>query len=295
MNLSRAKVYFDGSHWIAIPHTERKFQPRRIAAPPPEDAEKIKEFEEAFKEVRKGKRETRKKAILEEVSSLFSTKEDAEQFVEKHFDRLSRNRWERCKRMKRRAYLYPWDYFATFTYDDKKHTEESFRKQLMNCLYHLANRKKWRYMGVWERGEIGQRLHFHALICVPKGTMPGTLEQHQDYSTKRKQWENTLQSSFFNDRFGRSDFDAIEHERQVADSVGYMLKYITKSDEKVVYSRGLKTYMVSDILDDDILCKIGDEDQGYRYILSPDFTCISDGQIMGKVSFDVIDKMPKAN
>lgn len=53
--------------------------------------------------------------------------------------------------------------------------------------------------------------------------------------------------------------------------------------------------MVSDILDDDILCKMGDENQGYRYILSPDFTCISDGQIMGKVSFDVIDKMPKAN
>lgn len=116
MNLLRAKVYFDGGHWIAIPHTERKFQPRRIAVSPPEDTEKIKEFEEAFNEVRKGKRETRKKAILEEVSSLFSTKEDAVQFVEKHFDRLSRNRWERCKRMKRRAYLYPWDYFATVTY-----------------------------------------------------------------------------------------------------------------------------------------------------------------------------------
>ena len=150
-------------------------------------------------------------------------------------------------------------------------------------------------MGVWERGEIGQRLHFHALICVPKGTMPGTSEQHRDYSTKRKQWENTVQNSFFNDRFGRSDFDAIKHERQVADSVGYMLKYITKNDEKIIYSRGLKTYFVSDVLDKDIICRMGDEEHGFKYILAPNFTCISDGEIMGTVSPEVIEKMPKAN
>ena len=74
-----------------------------------------------------------------------------------------------------------------------------------------------------------------------------------------------------------------------------MLKYISKNDEKVVYSRGLKTYTVSDVLDSDILCKMGDEEHGFKYILARDFTCMVDGEIMGKVSPEVIERMPKAN
>ena len=74
-----------------------------------------------------------------------------------------------------------------------------------------------------------------------------------------------------------------------------MLKYISKNDEKVVYSRGLKTYIVSDVLDEEILCKMGDEEHGYKYILAQDFTCMIEGEIMGKVSPEVIEKMPKAN
>ena len=74
-----------------------------------------------------------------------------------------------------------------------------------------------------------------------------------------------------------------------------MLKYISKNDEKVVYSRGLRTYIVSDVLDEDILCKMGDEEHGYKYILASDFTCISDGEIMGKVNPEVIEKIPKVN
>ena len=74
-----------------------------------------------------------------------------------------------------------------------------------------------------------------------------------------------------------------------------MLKYISKNDEKVVYSRGLKTYFVSDILDEDILCKMGDEEHGFKYILASNFTCMVDGEIMGTVSPEAIEKMPKAN
>ena len=56
-----------------------------------------------------------------------------------------------------------------------------------------------------------------------------------------------------------------------------------------------QTYFVSDILDEDILCKTGDEEHGFKYILADNFTCISDGEIMGTVSPEVIEKMPKAN
>ena len=110
---------------------------------------------------------------------MFRDAEEAEQFVEEHFNRLSRNRWERYKRMIRRGYTNSWNFFCTYTFDSRKHTEETFRKSLMNTLYHFSSRRDWRYMGAWERGELGERLHFHALTYIPEGQMPGELEEHE--------------------------------------------------------------------------------------------------------------------
>ena len=295
MNLLGAKIYYDGGHWIAIPHTERRCRKRNRSIPlSSEEKKKVEIVEEQFNKV-KGKRSTRKAKVLQECAPLFENQEKADEFVERHFNRLSRNRWERYKRMIRRGYNYGWNYFCTFTYDSEKHTEESFRASLMNTLYHLSSRRGWRYIGAWERGELGERMHFHALAYIPENAMPGELEEHEDYSTKRHRREKSIQSSYFNERFGRSDFSAITNKQQVADSIKYMLKYIAKNDEKIIYSRGMKTYFVSDILDEDILCKMGDEEHGFKYILADYFTCISEGEIMGKVSYEVIEKMPKSN
>ena len=293
MNLLAAKIYYDGSHWIAIPHTERPYRQRRRRKQP-EKSEEVQQFEKAFTKS-KGKRKNRKAKLLQEFTSMFKDENEAEQFVEEHFNRLSRNRWERYKRMIRRGYTNRWNFFCTYTYDSQKHTEETFRSSLMNTLYHFSARCDWRYMGAWERGELGERLHFHALTYIPEGQMPGELEEHEDYSTKRHRREKSIQNSFFNERFGRSDFSKVNNAYEVADSIKYMLKYISKNDEKIVYSRGLKTYVVSDVLDEDILCKTGDEEHGFKYILADNFTCISDGEIMGTVSPEVIEKMPKAN
>ena len=289
MNLLEAKIYYDGSNWIAIPHTERPYRQRRRRKKP-EKSEELQQFEERFEKV-KGGRKNRKAKLLQEFKPMFSDEDEAEHFVEQHFERLSRNRWERYKRMIRRGYTNRWNFFCTYTFDTRKQTEESFRKTLMNTLYHLSSRRGWRYMGAWERGELGGRLHFHALTYIPEGQMPGELEEHEDYSTKRHRREKSVQNSFFNERFGRSDFSAVNNSYEVGDSI----KYIGKNDERIVYSRGLKTYIVSDVMDEDILCKMGDEDHGFKYILAPDFTCMADGEIMGKVGFEVIERMPKAN
>ena len=293
MNLLEAKIYYDGSNWIAIPHTERPYRQRR-PRDKPEKSERLQQFERRFTKV-KGGRAKRKAKLLQEFTPMFKDEDEAVNFVEQHFDRLSRNRWERYKRMIRRGYTNRWNYFCTFTYDSEKHTEETFRKRLMNTLYHLSNRRNWRYIGAWERGELNERLHFHALVYIPEGQMPGELEEHEDYSTNRHRREKSVQNSFFNERFGRSDFSAVNNAHEVGDSIKYMLKYISKNDERVIYSRGLKTYFVSDILDEDIICPMGDEEQGFKYILAENFTCIRDGEIMGKVCPEVIEQMPRAN
>ena len=56
-------------------------------------------------------------------------------------------------------------------------------------------------------------------MYIPQGAMVGELEAHNDYSTKRHKREKSIQNSFFNERFGRSDFDAIVCSRSVSDSV----------------------------------------------------------------------------
>lgn len=53
----------------------------------------------------------------------------------------------RLNRCKRRVALHGLDWFCTFTYDDKKMTEEQFSKKLLNTLRHFASRKGWKYMG----------------------------------------------------------------------------------------------------------------------------------------------------
>lgn len=293
MNLIGAKVYYDGSHWIAIPHTERPF--KRKPRKPKAQNQTVEQFEKAFKKTIKGKKEKKKEKLLKEFTPLFKSEAEATEFVEAQFERLNRNRVERYKRLKRKAYLQQWHYFCTFTYSDEKQTEESFRKQLMNCLYHLANRNGWRYIGAWERGNKTERLHFHALMYIPPNAMVGQLEEHTDYNFKTHNKQVTNQNTFFNERFGRSDFNKIAHQSEVEDSVYYMLKYITKNDERVVYSRGLKSYIVADILDEDIVCPYGDDEHEYKYVLADNFTCIVDGEILGKVSPEIIEKMPKSN
>ena len=47
MNLIGAKVYYDGSHWIAIPHTERPIK-RKRRKPKTDKDETVEQFETAF-------------------------------------------------------------------------------------------------------------------------------------------------------------------------------------------------------------------------------------------------------
>ena len=60
MNLLAAKIYYDGSHWIAIPHTERPYR-RRRQRKKPEKSEELQQFEKAFTKS-KGKRKTVKQS-----------------------------------------------------------------------------------------------------------------------------------------------------------------------------------------------------------------------------------------
>ena len=251
------------------------------------------EFKRLDEESKDMKVKAKKQYIVRNIKRLFKNDKAAEYYV----DMKMYNKWravhERRKRFMRKAFLNQFNYFATFTYDDTKHTEESFRKKLMISLRRLCTRHEWRYMGVWERGGDTNRLHFHALVKVPEGQMCGKLEKKTDFNFKTQRLRKTTQHTYFNEKFGRTDFEPIvKNVMAYYSAVEYILKYVEKSGEKIVYSRKLPMYVISDINSDDVLCRVGIE--GRKLVLYDKFGCWDEGEYLGAISEDTKKRMRSA-
>ncbi len=250
-------------------------------------------FEELYAKYIDLKKGARKKIIVETMQPYFIDKKAAESYVNTQFERKERNLICRRIRLTRKVNLANFNYFCTFTYDDKKHTEESFKNKLRGCFKMLCHRKGWIYVGVWEKAPITKRLHFHGLFNIPDGTMPGKLIKVNDYDIKKHKRQDTVQNSYFNERFGRSDFKVIDDKAKLGDAISYLVKYIEKTGEKIVYSKGLPQFFISDIMDEDVICRMGQEDK--KLLLFDDFSCWDEGEYKGQVSTETIKQMRKAD
>ena len=355
MSFGESKVYFDGSHYIAIPHTTKP--KRKRPKPVEEEITIIQETEDStltenvdvpsfvtdngenfstdnqnedtesnttsktdaadtseselkptaivkkttkkelfnelyMKYINLSKRE-RKREIIQEMLPFFKKEEHCNLYVTLNIERKQRNLICRRTRMCRKANLANFNYFCTFTYNDKLHSETGFKKSLKTCFRNLCYRKGWKYMGVWERAPKTNRLHFHGLFSIPDISIL-ELNTVKDYDTISHKMQESNQSEYFNTRFGRSDFKYIDaDERRLGSALAYLMKYIEKTGEKIVYSKGLPQFFMSDILDKDIVCRIGQEDK--KLLLFDDFTCIDEGCIVGNVSPEVIQQLRKCN
>ena len=250
-------------------------------------------FDELYMQTFDMKKRERKSYIVKQMLPYFKDGLSCRAFVEKNFERKHRNMVCRKIRLWRKINHQTFNYFVTFTFDDKKHTEESFRKSLRNTLKHLVNRKGWKHIGVWERGVETERLHFHGIFYIPQGGMVGEIVETTDYNTKDRRMQTAHQNTYFLERYGRNDFQPLGSPEEVQHSLGYLMKYIEKSGEKLIYGGKLPTYFVFDVIDEDILAPYGID--GRKAILADDFLCMVDGEVMGKVSPEVIAKMPKVN
>lgn len=192
--------------------------------------------------------------IKSEIVLLFPDYPDLDDFIADKIRRKRRNLAVRKKRFRRKANLNKWNYFVTLTYDDKKQTAETFRAKLRKCLSNLHTRRGWRYMGVFETAPSTGRLHFHGLLYVPDYEMVGKLNERRDYSTAQGKMQITHINDFFAERFGRNDFTAIsESELKHGHTLEYILKYIGKTNERIVYSRGIPTEIYKRLTDNDIV------------------------------------------
>ena len=290
MPYKNCKIYSDGGHYIAIPSENFPRSKMPSKSPRKEQPHKA-EFESAYKASQALPKKQRKDYITEQLKSEFNSPEQAKQYVEQNLERKKTNAIKRRVRLFRKVHLQEWNYFVTFTYDNAKHTEETFEKSLRNTLKHLVSRKHWKYIGVFERSPTKGRLHFHGIFYIPE--MIGELIQTTDYDTTAHRKQTTYQNTHFLKRFGRNDFKALM-PYDIDRSVRYILKYIEKSGERLCYGGKLPTYIKGHILDEDVLCTYGVDDR--KLLLFDNFTCIDeDGVVRGKASPEVIKQMPKSN
>ena len=330
MPYSQVKVYSDGSHYIGIlyePNPRARYRrPRHeevveVKAPTEEKLLAVSDeedtiatknpadvheksaplavrqvtrkelFDELYMQTFDMKKRERKSYIVKQMLPYFKDGSSCRAFVEHNFERKHRNMICRRTRLWRKINHQRFNFFVTFTYANDKMTEEEFAKKLLNTLYHFSNRKGWLYIGAWERGGETNRLHFHGLFYIPEGTMSGEMEMLRDFDTRKKRMQTVQQNTFFAKRFGRNEFRPIHHVSEMPQAVKYLVKYIEKSGGKLIYSRGLYQYFVTDIMDEDIVCPYGLEDR--KILLFDSFGCWKDGEYIGKVSPETIEKLPK--
>lgn len=329
MPYSQVKVYSDGGHYIGIPYEpNQRAKSRRPryeevievreqldeaaasetdtvameqnpddlhekSAPPAIRQMTRKElFDELYMRTFDMKKRERKSYIVKQMLPYFKDGSSCCAFVEQNFERKHRNMICRRTRLWRKINHQRFNFFVTFTYADDKMTEEQFAKKLLNTLYHFSSRKRWLYIGAWERGGETNRLHFHGLFYIPEGTMSGEIEILRDFDTRKRRMQTVQQNTFFAKRFGRNEFRPIHHSSELPQMVQYLMKYIEKSGGKLVYSKGLYQYFETDIMDDDIICPYGEE--GRKFILFDDFGCWIDGEYIGQSSDrEVIARLPK--
>lgn len=120
-----------------------------------------------------------------------------------------------------------------------------------------------------------------------------TIVEKKDYSFKTNRRQTTHQNTYFNERFGRSDFEPPDDKGKLGSAIAYLVKYLEKTGEKIVYSKGLPQYFISDVMDEDIVCRYGVEDK--KLLLYDDFRCWDEGCLIGKVSKEVIAQMRKSS
>ena len=203
------------------------------------------------------------------ILKLYPDMDKLDEYITDKIKRKLNNLLHRKKRFRRKANLNRWNYFVTFTYDDTKHTAESFKKKLRKCLSNLHTRRGWKYMGVFEQAPETGRLHFHGLIYVPAGQMLGTFTEKQDYDTVNHRMQTRTENKFFADNFGINDFCEVSiDEMKNGKRTEYILKYIGKTNERICYSRGIPTEICKVVDGDDIITEM--HDFVTKYILFDD-------------------------
>lgn len=254
---TKYKVYHDGSNYVATEVVHRGSLLRKKSVKTPIDFAFNKFYQMAMQ-----KGLTKKQTINFVASALdanFGDLTGLQEYVEKKVKDARRNFFARLKRFRRKAYLNSWNFFTTITYDDAKMDEKTFRYRLRKTLSNFSTRRGWRFMGVFERAPETNRLHFHALMFIPENEMVGGIRRIRDFSTKQQKMQVSFSNTFFEETFGRNDFKPLSRiELKFGNVLSYITKYLMKTGERIVYSRGIASELIKILHPQDFACRYFD-------------------------------------
>ncbi len=221
--------------------------------------------------------------IAERMAGMFDDLVAAKAYATIRMESKLRCRQERATRFRRKAYLNPFTYYATFTYDDALFPDyPAFDKALRKWFNNNATRQGWKVMFVPEFGEENDRYHVHALIYIPKGaSVPGTFREYKRFNKKRHKMFVANENTYCRARFGLNDWQYIGDmsRDEMKRSISYVVKYMTKTENRAYYSRGIPTFLLSDVYERDIIAPYGR--LGQKVVLFDDFHVISKGVDLG--------------
>lgn len=311
------KIYNDGSHYVAMPYKRDPFEEIDPSHKKPVNrvnyndfaeidldsaslSDKISHayylFERDYNYSMTLSKSERMDFFAEELAFAFPEREKCDRFVQTNLNRRFKNFVYRKLRLLRKIALLKFDYFCTFTYDGSKMDETEFRKKFSYYLQNKATRSNWKYIGVWERSPDKNRLHFHCLLKAEENTIPGEFTKKRIWSSKVKRMRSVLENDYIRTRFGVNDFSPIDYEdpEDYTGCIDYLLKYIEKSGEKLVYSRGLYQYLVANIDDEDVV--FTQYKPCLKMVLYDDFKTYSNtGELIGVCSKETLAKLRRSN
>ena len=260
LNTSRefqVKIRHDGSKFIGI-----QTVPSRNAG---KDRSKVfipheEEIEAHYKACLKAGMRGLRKNIVPEVFKRMESKVSLED-VDFACVRFKKNFVNRLKTYRDKVNLIDkFNFFATITYSPRRFSsEDEFRRSLKRLWNNLAENWGWKVCGAFEKGELGERLHFHAFVFIPENGLRGEFVPERHYSTKRRKWEYRCSNTYFTERFGINEFAPLSKALQKQDCpLHYIAKYIEKTDERFFYSRGLKGTFVQPINEEEVFATYND-------------------------------------
>ncbi len=239
------KAYYDGENIVAYMPGENKVAERVVYERTEWDNLFDKEYDmlkNSVEYTEKGKAKEEKALcrrnlemeLIERFYKVYeyddsAEKESCAEFIHRKIYNLSAAYAERKKRFHRKKDQVRWTYWITVTYDDKKfESEQAFKKTLLTRFRNLCDPKRndWLVMGVFERGELNGRLHFHGFCYVPQGKDVGEYVRRAKYSEKEKCWHNYIANTDFEEKFGDNEFEDITAATQK--NVNAMAKYTDK-------------------------------------------------------------------
>ena len=332
MAYGETKVYYDGSHYIAIPHTERpkRYRPKpveeeiTVVETTDEGSETVKateplisvvsdEKDEAEEVIADGNNGAEKAVTASKIERKMTRKELFDELYKKYLDLPKKERHYKIMEGMEA-------YFDTVE-QLKWYVDLGFERKYRNLvarrirMVRKARLAQFNYFCTFTYSEDsfkkGLQTCFRNLVYRNGWKYMGVWERspekhrlhfHGLFSISPEKMVGTLNE--------KRDFSTAQHRMQTILQNDYFEKRFGRNDFKelnphllgesiaylmkyIVYSKGLYQYFISDIMDEDIVCPTGQE--GKKLLLFDNFKCWDEGLYMGRVCPEVIEQMRKCN